>query len=424
MFSKRHFEKKKIIIKILDNKKDPTSKLKKIRSVLESNDPLAIEKFFNENYSQIFYVFWDNVSAYDNEYRDKKNKFAMDDLEYLIFMLMQIIERLPHLIHERWQFHVLGRYLSRLLHINNSLAIKKFGFEIFMTWYGILNDNSSTECKIMFRKLIPTIGSQGYITSDMFTRFPQGSNCSPDIEPFSDVNLNLKLEFKVEDTKYLFIVLLNSIVFNTFKIKLNQFQRVKTFSFVFNQFKLHYLSIIFEVSMGYNSEEIENLSLSKPGNDPVDSHVEICRILFLEWISQFLFMKKPFKKNSSSKSSHSSNFNCPKYPKWMKKLISIETNIDERYTVGDCIYYRSILSRTNWSNFSSDEYSVVQSYIVGNAENVLLVLQILKYGFSIPIKYSNVTECIIEVFAHWIQVIYKFLMDMLKVINRWLFDQY
>ncbi|XP_056151526.1 ral GTPase-activating protein subunit alpha-1 [Lampris incognitus] len=156
MFSKKpHGDVKKSTQKVLDPKKDVLTRLKHLRIVLENAESSELKQFFDQNYSHIYYVFFENFVTIEVSLKQKGHKSQREELDSILFIFEKILQLLPERIQSRWQFHSIGLILKKLLHTGNSLKIRREGVRFFLLWMQALQSNAEREQLCMFACLIP-----------------------------------------------------------------------------------------------------------------------------------------------------------------------------------------------------------------------------------------------------------------------------
>lgn len=146
---------KKCASKVLDVKKDLNSRLRYLKQYIESTEnTLELKKFFDVNYSQIYFVFYESFLAVESNIKPKVNKLNKEELETVLFVFHKILLLQPEKVHLRWQVRSIGRIIQKLLHIGNTKSIKFYGARFFLIWYQILNTNKTHVEELMFQKLI------------------------------------------------------------------------------------------------------------------------------------------------------------------------------------------------------------------------------------------------------------------------------
>ncbi|XP_060736569.1 ral GTPase-activating protein subunit alpha-1 isoform X4 [Tachysurus vachellii] len=156
MFSKKpHGDVRKSTQKVLDPKKDVLTRLKHLRIVIENAESSELKHFFDQNYSHIYYVFFENFVNIEANLKQKGHKSQREELDSILFIFEKILQLLPERIHGRWQFHSIGLILKKLLHTGNSLKIRREGVRLFLLWLQALQYNALREQLWIFACLIP-----------------------------------------------------------------------------------------------------------------------------------------------------------------------------------------------------------------------------------------------------------------------------
>ncbi|XP_062324670.1 ral GTPase-activating protein subunit alpha-1 isoform X2 [Osmerus eperlanus] len=156
MFSKKtHGDVKKSTQKVLDPKKDVLTRLKHLRIVIENAEPCDLKHFFDQYYSHIYYVFFENFVTIEVSLKQKGHKSQREELDAILFIFEKILQLLPERIQGRWQFHSIGLILKKLLHTGNSLKIRREGVRLFLLWMQALQGNALREQLCMFACLVP-----------------------------------------------------------------------------------------------------------------------------------------------------------------------------------------------------------------------------------------------------------------------------
>ncbi|XP_060789784.1 ral GTPase-activating protein subunit alpha-1 isoform X3 [Neoarius graeffei] len=156
MFSKKpHGDVRKSTQKVLDPKKDVLTRLKHLRIVIENAESAELKHFFDQNYSHIYYVFFENFVSIEANLKQKGHKSQREELDSILFIFEKILQLLPERIHGRWQFHSIGLILKKLLHTGNSLKIRREGVRLFLLWLQALQYNALKEQLWIFACLIP-----------------------------------------------------------------------------------------------------------------------------------------------------------------------------------------------------------------------------------------------------------------------------
>uniref|UniRef100_A0A8C2AGA8 Ral GTPase activating protein, alpha subunit 1 (catalytic) n=1 Tax=Cyprinus carpio TaxID=7962 RepID=A0A8C2AGA8_CYPCA len=312
MFSKKpHGDVRKSTQKVLDPKKDVLTRLKHLRVVIENAEPAELKHLFEQNYSHIYYVFFENFVTIEVNLKQKGHKSQREELDSILFIFEKILQLLPERIQGRWQFHSIGLILKKLLHTGNSLKIRREGVRLFLLWMQALQHNALREQLWIFACLIPGFPAPqselGPRTLDNLISPPlnlQESQVTPEeISPLVPPQSGDKSQ---EDlTGYFLEALLKYMVNQAksleWKCKENH---EKGFSFLFANFKKYYLPHIFpnfskETNLYSPILEVPSMR-PKPyyvvvKRDPETNEALYCtkenflnaRVIFIRWLVSF-----------------------------------------------------------------------------------------------------------------------------------------
>ncbi|ELK11317.1 GTPase-activating Rap/Ran-GAP domain-like 1 [Pteropus alecto] len=290
MFSKKpHGDVKKSTQKVLDTKKDALTRLKHLRIVIENAESIDLKQFFDQHFSHIYYVFFENFVTIEASLKQKENAESIDlkqffdqhfshiyyvffenfvtieaslkqkghksqreELDAILFIFEKILQLLPERIHQRWQFHSIGLILKKLLHTGNSLKIRREGVRLFLLWLQALQNNCSKEQLWMFSCLIPGFlapqSEYGPRTLDNLINPPLNlQETQVTIEEITPLVPPQSGDKGQEDlTSYFLEALLKYIVIQVKSLEWkNKENQERGFSFLFSHFKKYYLPYIF-----------------------------------------------------------------------------------------------------------------------------------------------------------------------------------
>uniref|UniRef100_A0A8C7H1J4 Ral GTPase activating protein catalytic subunit alpha 1 n=1 Tax=Oncorhynchus kisutch TaxID=8019 RepID=A0A8C7H1J4_ONCKI len=307
MFSKKpHGDVKKSTPKVLDPKKDVLTRLKHLRIVIENAESGDLKHFFDQYYSHIYYVFFENFVIIEVSHKSQR-----EELDSILFIFEKILQLLPERIQGRWQFHSIGLILKKLLHTGNSLKIRREGVRLFLLWMQALQGNALREQLWIFACLIPGFPSPqselGPRTLDNLVNPPvslQETQVTPEeISPLVPPQAGDKAQ---EDlTGYFLEALLKYMVNQAksleWKCKDNH---EKGFAFLFGNFKKYYLPHIFpnfskETSLYHPILEVPSMRpkpyYSAVKKDPETNEAVYCtkesllnaRVIFIRWLVSF-----------------------------------------------------------------------------------------------------------------------------------------
>ena len=79
---------RKTATKVLDVKKDLKDRLKHLKVYIETNDVQELKQFFDQNYSQIFYIFYESFVNVESMIKQKLSKTVHQDLNDVLFVFL------------------------------------------------------------------------------------------------------------------------------------------------------------------------------------------------------------------------------------------------------------------------------------------------------------------------------------------------
>ncbi|XP_052756365.1 probable Rho GTPase-activating protein CG5521 isoform X2 [Galleria mellonella] len=355
MFTKKsHQDVKKSTVKIQDSKKDSATRLKHLKIVLEHFDAEEAKTYFENNFSHVYFILYDNFIQAENNLRQRVHKAGREELEGALSLLEKVLCLLPELIGKRWQLHSLTRIFSKLLHRWNSLKLRAEAIRYFLLWYQALGDNAPLEVHRMFATLVPGLpepnmlrstsplkcktfddnsnacnesgdfsmedilhhpnfsttdnakkvvveqtssGIMGKIVNVSASIFHDTNALNPvqtvEIQPLLPASANEKA---VEnETKYFFDTLLEAMASSVTKIHWRDRSHAKAmrcFAFLLERFKMYYLPVICPQFNHKNSLYKPNLELPVQHTILEDDNV-LCRVILIKWVANYAhFMKK------------------------------------------------------------------------------------------------------------------------------------
>ncbi|BFZ11585.1 hypothetical protein BsWGS_14624 [Bradybaena similaris] len=291
-----HGDIKKSAQKVADTKKDTVTRLKHLRLVLDNYETQDAKKFFQENYSHIYYIFYDNFSTVEADLKQRANKAHREELEGILFIFEKILFLLPEIVHKRWMFHSIGRVIKKLLHPGNSLQLRRHGMRFFLIWYQCLQENASEECHQIFYNLVPGLNLEGQDLLTLMTDSIASAEKIGGIIAAGEITAILpgqgeKLPDNV--TKYFLDSLLNYMVSEVIKIEwTNKGLREQSFEFLFSKFKAKYLQWLlpdFVCRDIFDAVQdlpvARNKELMNKKDEPL--FVSECRDSFIFWLANF-----------------------------------------------------------------------------------------------------------------------------------------
>ncbi|XP_069772913.1 ral GTPase-activating protein subunit alpha-1 isoform X2 [Narcine bancroftii] len=437
MFSKKpHGDVKKSTQKVLDPKKDVLTRLKHLRVVIETSEPNDLKPFFDQTYSHIYYVFFENFVTIEASLKQKGHKSQREELDSILFIFEKILQHLPERIQTRWQFHSIGLILKKLLHVGNSLKIRREGVRLFLLWMQALQHNCTDEQLLIFACLIPGFpalqSEYGPRTLDNIINPPihlQETQVTPEeITPLVPPQSGDKGQDDL--TSYFLDALLKYMAKGLeWKDKGNQ---EKGFAFLFANFKKYYLPHIFpnfsrETSLFNPILDVPQLR-SKPyyvitKKDPETNEATYCtkdaflsaRVSVIRWLVSFWFEPKA---NPGLQIPGIEGENVPKNIQRAAAGLAAREEGSCRNDSGEGSAELE-QSHSNTSTLTEREPSssslcsvdeehltdkeIVRKVFYSSRENVNFIIEVFRQAFLLPICEAAAMRRVVKVYQEWIQ---------------------
>ncbi|XP_022426421.1 ral GTPase-activating protein subunit alpha-1 isoform X7 [Delphinapterus leucas] len=441
MFSKKpHGDVKKSTQKVLDTKKDALTRLKHLRIVIENAESIDLKQFFDQHFSHIYYVFFENFVTIEASLKQKGHKSQREELDAILFIFEKILQLLPERIHQRWQFHSIGLILKKLLHTGNSLKIRREGVRLFLLWLQALQNNCSKEQLWMFSCLIPGFSAPqseyGPRTLDNLINPPLNlQETQVTIEEITPLVPPQSGDKGQEDlTSYFLEALLKYIVIQVKSLEWkNKENQERGFSFLFSHFKKYYLPYIFPNICKENS--LYHPVLDIPQMRPKPHYVMIkkdaetneaiyctkepfikARVIVIRWLVSFWLEPKPHT------GPHIPGMEGEVLPKNIQRaaasLVSREENKNDNADKADRTTEPE-QSHSNTSTLTEREPSssslcsideehltdieIVRRVFSSKRSNVNFVTEIFRQAFLLPICEAAAMRKVVKVYQEWIQ---------------------
>ncbi|XP_064622191.1 ral GTPase-activating protein subunit alpha-1-like isoform X2 [Lineus longissimus] len=411
MFSKKQQgDIRKSSQKVLDPKKDTVTRLKHLRILLDNYDVHEAKKFFELNYSSIYYVFYDVFIVVESDIRQRASK-AHKEMDAVLFIFEKILILLPELIHKRWQFHSVGRLLKKLLHTGNTLKLRVEGMKLFLIWYQILQENATKECHMTFASLVPRIGLEDGVDVDLFT---VKSNTTSDSSPIVPVEITamqpIQAGEKLPDniTRFLLESLMNHMVSEVTKIEWeNKKMQEFSFNFLFNYFKKFYLNKLFPDFSYKRSIYEPNLDLPEgqlhinSDTGSIEDDMGLYQEVLVKWMTTFThsFKKQETVTSLTDESSKEPTDGTDSQNQEHHMPGSKESTLSATSTYTEKDSNSSICL----DDHSMSEYEIVKHNLFSTRENINIVHEMYRQAFHFPFQHSGAIRRVIQVYRDWLQ---------------------
>ncbi|XP_072907479.1 ral GTPase-activating protein subunit alpha-2 isoform X1 [Hemitrygon akajei] len=435
MFSRKpHGDVKKSTQKVLDPKKDVLTRLKHLRALLDTLERSELKQFFETNYSQIYFIFFENLFTLESSLKQKGNKSQREELDSILFVFEKILQLLPEKINSRWQFHSIGSILKKLLHTGNSIKIRCEGIRLYLLWLQALQENSSDEQLTLFACLVPgfpavssrigpctldTLINPSYNISDV-------KIAAEDITPLLPSVLGEKIS--EDQTSYMLQILLKYMVTQAASLEWkNKEKQESGFKFLFALFKKFYLSHLFPSFTKFTN--LYNPVLEIPQMRPKPLYINItrnnesvystqdqylaARVAFIKWLVTF-FLEKKY--TPTSQNTKNGGEMLPKIiqqsvaanPSGQEKAAEMETNgsseQDRSHSNSSTLSERrlSCSSTCSIEEEHRSVYEMVQRVLLSSQANVNFINEVFHQGFLLPSCEASAIKKVVRVYRKWI----------------------
>ncbi|XP_042743669.1 ral GTPase-activating protein subunit alpha-1 isoform X7 [Lagopus leucura] len=441
MFSKKpHGDVRKSTQKVLDTRKDPLTRLKHLRVLIENAESIDLKQFFDLHFSHIYYVFFENFVTIEVGLKQKGHKSQREELDSILFIFEKILQLLPERIHQRWQFHSIGLILKKLLHTGNSLKIRREGVRLFLLWLQALQNNCSKEQLWMFSCLIPGFSSPqseyGPRTLDNLINPPLNvQETQVTIEEITPLVPPQSGDKGQEDlTSYFLEALLKYIVIQVKSLEWkNKENQEKGFSFLFSNFKKYYLPSIFPNICKETS--LYNPILDIPQMRPKPHYVMVkkdaetneaiyctkepfikARVIVIRWLVSFWLEPKPHT------GPHIPGIEGENVPKNIQRAAASMASREDSKNDNTDKQDRNAEPEQSHSNTSTlterepsssslcsideehlTDIEIVRKVFSSKRSNVNFLTEIFRQAFLLPICEAAAMRKVVKVYQEWIQ---------------------
>ncbi|NWV28412.1 RGPA2 protein, partial [Origma solitaria] len=432
MFSRKsHADVRKSTQKALDPKRDVLTRLKHLRALLDIVDGSDLKQFFDNNYSQIYFIFYENFITLENSLKQKGNKSQREELDSILFLFEKILQLLPERIFYRWHFRSIGSILKKLLHTGNSLKLRCEGIRLFLLWLQALQTNCAEEQILMFACLVPGFpplpSSRGPCTLESLVSPPAVPDAKIFPEEITPLLPAVSGEKIAEDqTCYFLQLLLKYMVIQAASLEWKNKENQDTgFKFLFTLFRKYYLPHLFP-----SFTKLTNLYkpvLDIPDIRPRPVYVTAtrnnesvyctkipymaARVVFIKWLVTFFLEKKYLTAVQNTKNGGEM---LPKIIQTVgvsqDKSTELESGTAPAGEQDRSHSNSSTLSDRRLSNSSlcsieeqhRSVYEMVQRILLSTRGYVNFVNEVFRQAFLLPPSDISATRKVVKVYQKWI----------------------
>ncbi|KAF2981071.1 hypothetical protein EK904_002261, partial [Melospiza melodia maxima] len=344
-------------------------------------DGSDLKQFFDNNYSQIYFIFYENFITLENSLKQKGNKSQREELDSILFLFEKILQLLPERIFYRWHFRSIGSILKKLLHTGNSLKLRCEGIRLFLLWLQALQTNCGEEQILMFACLI----------------FPE------EITPLLPAVSGEKIA--EDQTCYFLQLLLKYMVIQAASLEWKNKENQDTgFKFLFTLFRKYYLPHLFPSFTKLTNLYKPVLDIPDVRPRPVyvtatrNNESVYCtkipymaaRVVFIKWLVTFFLEKKYLTAVQNTKNGGEM---LPKIIQERGQSSSSSSLSDRRL---------SSCSLCSVEEQHRGVYEMVQGILLSTRGYVNFVNEVFRQAFLLPPSDISATRKVVKVYQKWI----------------------
>uniref|UniRef100_G3USU7 Ral GTPase activating protein catalytic subunit alpha 1 n=1 Tax=Meleagris gallopavo TaxID=9103 RepID=G3USU7_MELGA len=390
----------------------------------ENAESIDLKQFFDLHFSHIYYVFFENFVTIEVGLK-QKGDYSIDPWVLFLFVL----------IHQRWQFHSIGKFLFLFF-----FPIRREGVRLFLLWLQALQNNCSKEQLWMFSCLIPGFSSPqseyGPRTLDNLINPPLNvQETQVTIEEITPLVPPQSGDKGQEDlTSYFLEALLKYIVIQVKSLEWkNKENQEKGFSFLFSNFKKYYLPSIFPNICKETS--LYNPILDIPQMRPKPHYVMVkkdaetneaiyctkepfikARVIVIRWLVSFWLEPKPHT------GPHIPGIEGENVPKNIQRAAASMASREDSKNDNTDKQDRNAEPEQSHSNTSTlterepsssslcsideehlTDIEIVRKVFSSKRSNVNFLTEIFRQAFLLPICEAAAMRKVVKVYQEWIQ---------------------
>ncbi|XP_055977699.1 ral GTPase-activating protein subunit alpha-2 [Sorex fumeus] len=433
MFSRKsHGDVRKSTQKVLDPKKDVLTRLKHLRALLDNVDSSDLKQFFETNYSQIYFIFYENFITLENSLKLKgNNKSQREELDSILFLFEKILQFLPERIFFKWHYQSIGSTLKKLLHTGNSIKIRCEGIRLFLLWLQALQTNCAEEQVLIFACLVPgfpaLMSSRGPCTLETLIN-PSPSVADAKIYPEEITPLlpAISGEKITEDQTCFFLqILLKYMVIQAASLEWKNKENQDTgFKFLFTLFRKYYLPHLFPsftkltniykpvLDIPHLRPKPVYITTTRDNENIYSTKIPYmaARVVFIKWIVTFFLDKKYLTATQSTKNgvdvlpkiiqTVGVGMAQDRAPELDGGMPEPDRNHSNSSTLSDRRLSNSSLCSIEEEHRSV--YEMVQRILLSTRGYVNFVNEVFRQAFLLPSCDIAVTRKVVQVYRKWI----------------------
>ncbi|XP_054551943.1 ral GTPase-activating protein subunit alpha-2 isoform X2 [Talpa occidentalis] len=400
---------------------------------VDNVDASDLKQFFETNYSQIYFIFYENFITLENSLKLKgNNKSQREELDSILFLFEKILQFLPERIFYRWHYQSIGSTLKKLLHTGNSIKIRCEGIRLFLLWLQALQTNCAEEQVLIFACLVPgfpaIISSKGPCTLEtLINPSPSVADAKIYPEEISPLLPTVSGEKIPEDQTCFFLqILLKYMVIQAASLEWKNRENQDTgFKFLFTLFRKYYLPHLFPsftkltniykpvLDIPHFRPKPVYITTTRDNENIYSTKIPYmaARVVFIKWIVTFFLEKKYLTAAQNTKNG------VDVLPKIIQTVGSgsVQERAPELDDSGPAEQDKnhsnsSTLSDRRLSNSSlcsieeehRSVYEMVQRILLSTRGYVNFVNEVFRQAFLLPSCDIAVTRKVVQVYRKWI----------------------
>uniref|UniRef100_A0A8C3M0R3 Ral GTPase activating protein catalytic subunit alpha 2 n=1 Tax=Chrysolophus pictus TaxID=9089 RepID=A0A8C3M0R3_CHRPC len=389
---------------------------------------IDLKQFFENNYSQIFFIFYENFITLENSLKQKGNKSQREELDSILFLFEKILQLLPERIFYRWHFRSIGKkecvLVLRFLNYSTTLLYFQICFHIF--FYKIISQILIFACLVP--GFPPVMSSRGPCTLDNVISPPNSPDAKIFPEEITPLLPAVSGEKIAEDqTCYFLQLLLKYMVIQAASLEWKNKENQDTgFKFLFTLFRKYYLPHLFP-----SFTKLTNLYkpvLDIPDTRPRPVYITAtrnnenvystkipymaARVVFIKWLVTFFLEKKYLTAVQHTKNGGEmlpkiiqtvGVVNQDKNPE-LETSMSYASEQERSHSNSSTLSDRRL---SNSSLCSIEEqhrtvYEMVQRILLSTRGYVNFVNEVFRQAFLLPSSDISATRKVVKVYRKWI----------------------
>uniref|UniRef100_A0A2I2YVF4 Ral GTPase activating protein catalytic subunit alpha 2 n=1 Tax=Gorilla gorilla gorilla TaxID=9595 RepID=A0A2I2YVF4_GORGO len=385
------------------------------RKILDDNvDANDLKQFFETNYSQIYFIFYENFITLENSLKLKgNNKSQREELDSILFLFEKILQFLPERIFFRWHY-------------------QSIGIRLFLLWLQALQTNCAEEQVLIFACLVPgfpaVMSSRGPCTLETLIN-PSPSVADVKIYPEEITPLlpAISGEKIAEDQTCFFLqILLKYMVIQAASLEWKNKENQDTgFKFLFTLFRKYYLPHLFPsftkltniykpvLDIPHLRPKPVYITTTRDNENIYSTKIPYmaARVVFIKWIVTFFLEKKYLTATQNTKNGVDV---LPKIIQTVgggavqERAPELDgggpTEQDKSHSNSSTLSDRR-LSNSSLCSIEEEHrmvYEMVQRILLSTRGYVNFVNEVFHQAFLLPSCEIAVTRKVVQVYRKWI----------------------